>query len=340
MTQTFALLASFYKHSPPDGTFLQALQESGTCQSPRIRRQSETELVILTHQAFREEEFHDYPPGPMLPGLDIEVRNPEMPRGRMRFALFDFDGTISLVRAGWQDVMIPMLVEKLAELHTGETEQQLYRLVKDFVVTLTGKQTIYQMIRLAEEIRKRGGTPRDPLVYKREYIERLWQRIEGRVKALQDSTCRPEQMRVPGSLELLQELSDRGIALYLASGTDIEYVRSEAELVGVAHFFEPHIYGALDRHQDFSKQMVIERIITDNNLHGPELCAFGDGYVEILNVKQAGGIAVGAATDEYKRYGVNRWKRNRLAQAGADVIVPDFRRWRPLVAYLMAEDNR
>ncbi len=167
----------------------------------------------------------------------------------------------------------------------------------------------------------------------------MWERIESRVQSLREGTCDPEQMRVPGSLELLEELHERGVTLYLASGTDIEFVRSEAELVQVAHFFEPHIYGALDRHQDFSKQMVIERIIAENDLHGPELCAFGDGYVEILNVKQAGGIAVGAATDEYTRCGINHWKRNRLVQAGADVIVADFRQWQPLVAYLMADED-
>jgi phosphoglycolate phosphatase len=294
---------------------------------------------MLTQPGFREHEFPQYPPGAMLPGLDIEVRNLDMPRGRMRFALFDFDGTISLVRAGWQDVMIPMLVEKLMQLQTGESEQELYSLVEDFVVTLTGKQTIYQMIRLAEEIRKRGGTPLEPLQYKHEYLDLLWERIESRVQSLREGTCDPEQMRVPGSLELLEELHERGVTLYLASGTDIEFVRSEAELVQVAHFFEPHIYGALDRHQDFSKQMVIERIIAENDLHGPELCAFGDGYVEILNVKQAGGIAVGAATDEYTRCGINHWKRNRLVQAGADVIVADFRQWQPLVAYMMADED-
>ena len=29
----------------------------------------------------------------------------------IRYALFDFDGTISLIRQGWQDIMIPYFVE-------------------------------------------------------------------------------------------------------------------------------------------------------------------------------------------------------------------------------------
>ena len=299
---------------------------------------TQSEVNRLNDATFSESEFPQFDPGAKLPGLDIEVRNPDIPRGRMQFALFDFDGTVSLIRAGWQDVMIPMLVEKLTALNTGEPEEQLHALVEEFVVTLTGKQTIYQMMRLAEEIRKRGGQPEDPVAYKREYLDRLWQRIESRVEGVRSGAIGPEQVRVPGSLELVRELAGRGITLYLASGTDIEYVRSEAELVGVAEYFEPHIYGAVDNHESFSKKMVIDQILSENNLHGPELVAFGDGYVEILNVKQAGGVGVGAATDEYTREGINDWKRNRLVQAGADIIVPEFRQWRQLVAYLMAEE--
>ena len=77
--------------------------------------------------------------------------------------LFDFDGTISLIRAGWVDVMVPMMVEILANLHTGEEEAALRALVEDFVARLTGEQTIYQMMELAHQVELRGGTPLEPL---------------------------------------------------------------------------------------------------------------------------------------------------------------------------------
>ena len=76
------------------------------------------------------------------------------------------------------------------------------------------------------------------------------------------------------------------MALYLASGTDLKYVRREAELLGVAPYFGEHIYGALDDYQNFSKQMIIERILRDHGLHGEELLGFGDGFVEIEEVKK------------------------------------------------------
>jgi len=48
---------------------------------------------------------------------------------------------------------------------------------------------------------------------------------------------------------------------------------------------------------------------------------------EIEDVKFVGGIAVGVATDEAERQGVDEWKRSRLISAGADVIIPDFREY-------------
>ncbi|HEY1858742.1 MAG TPA: hypothetical protein VGG61_00195, partial [Gemmataceae bacterium] len=114
--------------------------------------------------------------------------------------------------------------------------------------------------------------------------------------------------------------------------------RHEAELLGVTPFFGPHIYGALDDYQNFSKQMVIERILRDNELRGEELLGFGDGFVEIEEVKRAGGVAVAVASDEVNRRGVNTWKRDRLVRAGADLVIPEYRRHAELLRYLFAED--
>ena len=38
---------------------------------------------------------------------------------------------------------------------------------------LNGRQTIYQMIQLADEVTQRGGTPLEPLAYKHRYHDRL-----------------------------------------------------------------------------------------------------------------------------------------------------------------------
>ena len=64
------------------------------------------------------------------------------------------------------------------------------------------------------------------------------------------------------------------------------------------------------------------------------LLGFGDGFVEIEEVSKAGGVAVGVASNEEKRQGVNAWKRERLIRAGADAIVGDYRCRQELLEYL------
>ncbi len=273
---------------------------------------------------------------PYLPDTEIEIIHPELRRGQPHSVLFDFDGTISLIREGWQQVMIPMMVEILSELGMDETERELTKIVTEYVDRLTGKQTIYQMIELCNQIGARGGTPLDPLTYKRMYLDRLWQRIEGRVMGLKAGQIDPTDMVVPGAFEILDYLRERGITCYLASGTDQPYVLDEAAALGVAPYFDGRIFGALDEYKRFSKAQVIQEILRAHGLQGSQLLVFGDGYVEIEEAKQVGGIAVGVASDEVRRRGINHWKRARLIQAGADVIIPDFREQEILLAFLFA----
>ena len=268
---------------------------------------------------------------------EIEILRPDLPRGHFRFVLFDFDGTLSLIREGWPQVMIPMMVAALRETGTRESEAELSAAVEEFVMQLNGRQTIYQMIQLAEEVRRRGGNPLDPLAYKHRYHELLMARIRGRLSDLESGAAKPEEWTVPGSHALLENLRRRGLTLYLASGTDLKYVRHEAALLGVTEYFGEHIYGALDDYHNFSKQMIIERILKENNLHGRELLGFGDGFVEIEEIKRVGGVAVAVASDEVHRRGVHAWKRERLVRAGADLVVPEYRRHERLLDYLMNE---
>ena len=99
--------------------------------------------------------------------------------------LFDFDGTLSLIREGWPQVMIPMMVSVLREPGTTESDAELSEAVEEFVMRLNGRDTIYQMIELAEQVRRRGAEPLDPLQYKHRYHELLMGRIRGRIEALQ-----------------------------------------------------------------------------------------------------------------------------------------------------------
>lgn len=264
----------------------------------------------------------------------IEIIRQDFPRGQFKAALFDFDGTLSLIRRNWQQVMIPMMVDVLATTGTAETREQLSAHVEEYVMRLNGKQTIYQMMQLAEEVTARGGSPREALEYKHQYHELLWAQISHRVTGLKEGDIQPEELTVPGSHRLLEQLTSRGLTLYLASGTDLKYVQDELRALKLDRFFGRHVYGALDNHRAFSKAMIIEQIIADTGVAGHELLAFGDGYVEIEETRRVGGVAIGVASEEETRQGVNAWKRNRLVRAGADIIVGDYRRQDELLELL------
>ena len=248
------------------------------------------------------------------------------PRPGISHVLFDFDGTLSLIREGWPEVMVPMFVEMLPS-RRGETEADLRKLAYDDIMRLNGKQTIYQMIQLAERVKERGGQAREPLWYKHEYLRRLDERIKQRTDGLANGTIKPDALLVHKSRELLEELVRRGLHVYLASGTDEPFVKREAELLDLNRYFGPRIYGAVDDYKKFSKKMVIERILRENKIPGAQLLSFGDGYVEIENTKEVGGLAVAVASDEANNGSgrIDDWKRKRLLGVGADVVIPDYR---------------
>lgn len=267
----------------------------------------------------------------------IEHIRPGASAREARVVLFDFDGTLSLIRSGWVEVMTPMMVEALAELKTGETEEQLTEIVREFVGRLTGKDTIYQMIELCDQVSARGGKPLDPLVYKHRYLGLLWERIRDRVEELRRGDCPPDKYLVPGARALLERLKDRGLKMYLASGTDESYMKEEARLLGVTRYFDGGVYGALDDYKSFSKAILIKRVIDAAEARGDQFLGFGDGYVEIENVKQVGGVAVGVATSEPECLEVDQWKRGRLVKVGADYIIPNFLPLDQLWATLFAD---
>ena len=267
----------------------------------------------------------------------IEHVRPGASAAGAKVALFDFDGTISVIRAGWVDVMAPMMIEILLDLKTGESEAELKTLIQEMIWRTTGKETIYQMMDFAAHVAERGGKPLDPREYKKMYLDRLWTVISGRIEDLKQERVAPEHYMVPGAWELLEGLKERGLKMYLASGTDEIYMREEARLLGVVPFFEGGVYGAQEDYRSFSKKILIQRIVSQTNVRGDEIVGFGDGYVEIEEVKLVGGVTVGVATKEPVCAEVDDWKRQRLIRAGADFIVPHYRAHERLLRTLFAQ---
>jgi len=259
------------------------------------------------------------------PAPAIELLHPTAPLGGFRHVLFDFDGTISVIREGWERVMVPMMVEMIAG-ERGDPDGSIRREVEAYVDESTGIQTILQMQWLAEAVARRRGaehalTAQD---YKAIYNERLLEPVRERLGRLERGELSRNELMVAGAERFVQALAERGLTLYLASGTDREYVQAEAAAVGVARYFGDRIYGALGSIEEYSKARVIREILHGHRLEGPELLVVGDGPVEIREGKARGAVALGVASDEVRRHGLNPRKRQRLIEAGADLLVADF----------------
>jgi phosphoglycolate phosphatase-like HAD superfamily hydrolase len=254
----------------------------------------------------------------------IETIHPGAAVPDARIAIFDFDGTVSTLRSGWLDIMLAMMVETLSALNTGETESQLRDLIKAFVWANTGRDTLYQMISLADAVTERGGVPPDPYEYKQRFLVQLFEVSGKRIENLRAGRAEPDRYLVPGTRAMLEDLRARGLSLYLASGTDEFHLKQEADLLDVSRYFDGGVYGALPDPEAFSKRLLIERLLKLPGMRPDRLLGFGDGPVEIEELKRGGALAIGLATDEPECLITNDWKRHNLIAAGADYIIPNY----------------
>lgn len=259
-----------------------------------------------------------------------------LPEGRpkIKVALFDFDGTISTLRQGWENIMEPLMIEMISG---GLSEDEgLRKEVSDYINRSTGIQTIHQMRWLAEAVERNGKNKeasRDPWWYKAEYNRRLMLPVEERKRSILEGKRKREDFLILGSEEFLSQLTKNGVEIYVASGTDHEDVVREAKILDLIDCFK-EIAGAPSGRADCSKEAILRKLIAEHNLKGPEVVVIGDGKVEIALGREAGAITLGVASDEVKLRGVNPVKRERLIKAGAHAITGDFGDSRELIKWL------
>ncbi len=254
--------------------------------------------------------------------------------GRVRHVLFDFDGTLSVLRQGWEEVMVPLMVESICGgLPANPAIEQE---VREYVDRSTGILTIRQMQWLAEAVQRHGlaGQVLTAREYKALYLERLMIIVRQRIEHLAAGEVSPAGQMIAGALDFVAGLARRGARLYLASGTDHADVVHEAEALGLLVYFQGGVYGALDDNEDHAKERVIQRILDENHLAAAELLVIGDGPVEIREGTRRSALTLGVATDEVAHQGWNPRKAERLASAGAALLIPDFSHAAELLALL------
>jgi len=278
-------------------------------------------------------------------GTEIELCCALLPLGQIKHAVFDHDGTISTLRQGWERIMAPVMIKAILGDEYKTADETVYHKARnrvlDYIDKSTGVQTIVQMEALVEMVREFALVPaekiRDKFGYKQVYNDALMELVDKRIGKFRRGELDINDYTIKGALEFLRVLKQRGIRLYLASGTDRQDVVAESEALGYAGLFDGGIYGSVGDVAKYSKKMVIGRIMSENDLQGPELVVFGDGPVEIRECRKRDGISVGIASDEIRRHGLDIEKRSRLIKAGAHILTPDFSAGKPLLKLLLGE---
>lgn len=261
----------------------------------------------------------------MVPeSLRAEVVNSKLSPRPVAAAMIDFDGTLSLLREGWDHVMTGMMVEELKTLPASrESPEQLVKLVNDWVVKLNGQPTIDQMIALANEVKIRGGEPRPATEYKQRYLSLLMETVNKRKQQIARDSA-PATWLVPGAQAMLQTMKKRRMPMLLASGTDLDALKTEAKLLQVDEYFNQGIIGPESDTSTFTKDGACDEMLERLGLPGKSLLNIGDGFVETKLTRDRGGIAIGVAYDANRPGEYHAWRREQLIRAGADLIVPDL----------------
>jgi sugar/nucleoside kinase (ribokinase family) len=313
------------------------LRQTGTASPAEI-----LEVASDPQCIFHPELADDPRQAELLPGTLIEVIEAPPPNLGLRYAVFDHDGTVSTLRQGWEEVMEPMMVEAVMGERYRSADAALYRRivtqVRQYIEQTTGSQTLVQMQGLVQMVREAGLVPEecrcDLHGYKAVYNEALMLRVDERLRRLQAGELAVEDFTVKNAVRFVETLNRLGIVCYLASGTDQDDVRKEARELGYAGLFAGGIYGAVGDIARDAKREVLGRILADIGDIRGRLVTFGDGPVEMRETRAHGGLPVGVASDEVRRFGLNPAKRARLIRAGAALVVPDFSQAEALLAVL------
>lgn len=264
---------------------------------------------------------------------EIEIVSSLPQLRRFTHVIFDHDGTLSTLRQGWEEVMEPMMVNTILGKGQREADEALYAnvlaTVRDYIDKTTGIQTLVQMKGLVNLVRQFKCVPENDILdgseYKEIYSDCLLRMVNDRIRKIERGDLSVDDFSIKKAVHVLKALHQKGVTLYLASGTDQADVEREAGILGYRSFFDNRIYGAVGDITKEAKRMVLERILGDIGDEEPErILTFGDGPVEIRETHKRGGYSVGVASNEIRRHGLNLAKRRRLIEAGADLIIPDF----------------
>jgi phosphoglycolate phosphatase-like HAD superfamily hydrolase len=251
--------------------------------------------------------------------LAVEVRRVALQRPRL--AALDFDGTLSLVRAGWQQAMAHLLLGALDA--AGDADPRRAAAVTAMIERTTGRPTLEQMAWLVERLGQLGVASPDAMAWKARYLAALQRTIDERLAQVRAGTRAPATLMVPGAAAFVAWLRDAGVSLALVSGTDRAAVCAETTALGLAGSFELGIWAPDGDAAGFSKASILAGLLERSGAAPTQLLVVGDGAVELDAARELGAHSLALALDEL-RGGMDTRRRRQHRARDAAVIVADL----------------
>ena len=193
--------------------------------------------------------------------------------------------------------------------HKYFTEDDI-KLVTNFVMNSKGMMQTEQMAWLREQAVKKGI---QPLLSVEEYQRMYAQKWESFVRS-QEESWKKNPPLIAGAKELIEELAERGVELFILSGEAQELLEQRVKWLLPDVKFSG-VYGC-SKESPVTKAEKLKTIKKDLNIPSDQLVMFGNGKVDMEAAKQAGIKAVGIAADSQEK--------GFLASFDADMVTVGF----------------
>ena len=243
----------------------------------------------------------------------------------LKYAMIDHDGTLSLLRKGWQPIMHAFWQEIYQVIFPAKMLEETQ--LNSLTTSTTGMPTLRQMEIFKDKYLQGAsiglGKYADPVFLKNEFVKRLEEVVNKRKAEILADSSKAGGYRLPDSLKLLNFLTSRGIHLHLASGTDERSVLLDTELLGYSQFFGENIWGARELDWDAKEAVLSEW--KEKGAKSGQVMVIGDGPREIEAALTSAVLRIGVVMDEENPLKPDMNKAQSLIEAGANGLVLSYR---------------
>jgi len=233
-------------------------------------------------------------------------------KSKILVAVIDWDGTISLLREGWQKVMQEFIANYIS---SGSPQKKDFDWAKNFIIKTLGENTIDQMLGIIEKsVKNKRKILAEKL--RREYRDILEEKI--RAKRIKQAKNNPDKFIVRGIAQFLEALKKRDIKILVFSGSEQNGkngIGQEARILRLEHYFDG-VFGYNGPVRPYNKDNVLKWVIKKYRIKDPsQILVVGDGPKEIKVGKKFGAITIGLMSKNITK--------EILIKSGADFVVYD-----------------